>query len=139
MSQKRRAEVIDEFQNSPGGGRGIKEDDDDDLSATEQSDEGEEDDGGTEYGSDDDDFVPAEDGKKRKGVATRKPAKKRSRSAATKTSKSKGKGKARAGTQMRLGGDGPAVMLISLQAGSQGLNLTAAQVWLTVFAMMFVS
>lgn len=127
MSQKRRAEVIDEFQNSPAS-RADGEDEDADSSATEMSDaDGESED--TQYGSDDDDFVPATNSRKRKGrsAASQKPRKKQNGKETRRSLNLKGKGKGRAGTQARLS-DGPTVMLISLQAGSQGLNLTAAQV-----------
>lgn len=125
MSQKRRAEVIDEFQNS----FSVEDEDEGDSSATELSDDESHDE--SELGCDDDDYVET-DTKKRKSRTSQserfrgKRAKKASVKKTTK-GKAKGKGKARAGTQTRLA-DGPTVMLISLQAGSQGLNLTAAQV-----------
>lgn len=140
MSQKRRAEVIDEFQNSPAVASSTNDEDEDeeddaDSSATEVSDVHEEEESdASELGSDDDDYV-VQDTRKRKSRAskTRQPKGKRSKEIITskkiklkgKATKSKGKG--RAGAQTRLA-DGPTVMLISLQAGSQGLNLTAAQV-----------
>lgn len=129
MSQKRRAEVIDDFQNSPGVKAEEDDDDREDSSATEASDDDDLSEA-SEVGSDGDDYV-AKDSKKRKTRAskTKQPKGKRTKKAASKKPKSngKGKGKAHAGTQTRLA-DGPTVMLISLQAGSQGLNLTAAQV-----------
>jgi SWI/SNF-related matrix-associated actin-dependent regulator of chromatin subfamily A3 len=140
MPQKRRAEIIDEFQNTPGGAGALAGADDEeeeeqdvkpdivdvDSSATEISESDSE---ATEYGSDDDDFVP-DDTKKRKtrsqGAKQLKP-KRAKRDSKPKKFTTKAKAKGKAGTQMRFG-DGPTVMLISLQAGSQGLNLTAAQV-----------
>lgn len=129
MSQKRRTEVIDEFQNNPG----VKPEDGNDVwdsSATEISDGDEEEYRVSKSGSDDDDYVEDHRKKRKNRASQSKKANvkgKRAKVEPAKRAKHHSKGKRRASTQTRLA-DGPTVMLVSLQAGSQGLNLTAAQV-----------